>query len=264
VATEQRPRAIVLTFDNLGEAAESAPDGPRPDRGRHPSVTVALPRLLALLAELRQAATFCVEAINAERYPETLVEIHERGHELAHHSWRHERWADLAPAREEELLRRGHRAFESLGTPVRGFRPPGGELTPRTLDLLHGLGYEWCSPLGERGELDRGVAVVPFRWPLVDAFYAFPPFAGLRRRAGLQAEPLGGAELERRLWDEIQATPVPQPATLILHPFLAVDDEIWRAVERLLRRIVELREAGGALVTTAAAYAARLRSDDAG
>ena len=62
---------IALTFDNLGEAADLE-RGLWPDDaplGRHPSVTVALPRLLDELADLDLRATFCVEALNCELYP---------------------------------------------------------------------------------------------------------------------------------------------------------------------------------------------------
>ena len=80
---------VVLTFDNLGEAADEQrglPTGPGP----HPSIAVALPRLLELLARHDLHATFFVEAVNAERYPETLDAIREGGHELGCHGWRHE------------------------------------------------------------------------------------------------------------------------------------------------------------------------------
>ena len=73
---------IALTFDNLGEAADLErglwpADAPL---GHHPSVTVALPRLLDALDDLGLRATFCVEALNCEVYPDAVRGIAARGH----------------------------------------------------------------------------------------------------------------------------------------------------------------------------------------
>ena len=86
---------ITLTFDNLGEATalERGTWNRSTPLGADPSVTVALPRLLDELDRLRLAATFCVEAINCGLYPAAVREIDARGHELAMHGWRHERWS---------------------------------------------------------------------------------------------------------------------------------------------------------------------------
>ena len=133
---------IALTFDNLGEAADLErglwpADAPL---GRHPSVTTVLPRLLQELDDLGLRATFCVEALNCELYPEAVAGIAARGHELAMHAWRHEAWGDLGAGREDELLGRGRAAFGALGLDVRGFRParrqshrgqPGAARPPR-------------------------------------------------------------------------------------------------------------------------------------
>lgn len=105
----------MLTFDNLGEATElergSWPaDAPL---GHHRSVTVALPRLLEELDAHELTATFFVEAINCELYPEALLEIARRGHELGHHGWRHETWAELSV--ERERARRARRSYASRG-----------------------------------------------------------------------------------------------------------------------------------------------------
>ena len=92
-------------------------------------------------------ATFFVEGLNGELYPEALSGMVAAGHEVACHGWRHEDgWAELDAARERELLARAHAA---LGSPT-GFRPPGGELTARSAGLLTELGFTYCSPAGER------------------------------------------------------------------------------------------------------------------
>ena len=121
---------IVLTIDNLGEAAEIE-QGTWPAeaaRGRHPSVTQALPRLLDLLDALALRATFFVEAINTREYPAALLEIAARGHEVGFHAWRHERWGDLDTDAEQDIIDRSFAAYAQLGLDVRAFRPPGGGL----------------------------------------------------------------------------------------------------------------------------------------
>ena len=68
------PSALVLTIDNLGEARalERGTQPPDAPVGDDPSVTVALPWLLDELESHRLSATFFVEAINTELYPDAV------------------------------------------------------------------------------------------------------------------------------------------------------------------------------------------------
>jgi peptidoglycan/xylan/chitin deacetylase (PgdA/CDA1 family) len=218
---------LALTFDNLGEAADLERGLWPADRplGHHPSVVEVLPRLLGELDDLGLRATFCVEGINAELYPGALCEIAARGHEIALHGWRHERWDELADEREEVLLRRGRDALAALGIAVRGFRPPGGEPGPRTRDRLAALGFGWIS--AARAAAASPLAEVPFAWPLVDAWYRLPSFT---------AHPLDAQAAADRLLAELAAPPAP---ALVLHPFLMTGDD-FAAARRVLGRVREL------------------------
>ena len=205
---------IVLTIDNLGEAAEieqgTWPAGA--PRGRHPSVTQALPRLLDLLDAVALRATFFVEAINTRDYPAALREIAARGHELGFHAWRHERWGELSPDAEQDVIDRSFPAYAQLGLDVRAFRPPGGGLNPLTSRRLRVAGVSWCSAQGERaGVDDAAMAHLPFRWDLVDATYLYPPFAGLRAERGLPAEPLAPEQAVARLTGHSPPSPTRSP-----------------------------------------------------
>lgn len=251
-------RTVLLSFDNLGEASElergTWPAGA--PRGRHPSVTQVLPRLLDALDSHGLEATFFVEAINCELYPDAVREIVARGHELGHHGWRHEPWAELTPERERSLLRRGDAAFRSLGLEVQAFRPPGGGLTETTPGLLSELGYRWCSPAGGSAHARNGLSWLPFDWELVDAYHLMERFGELRRQRGDDGPPSGPDETRRRLAATLEAGDGLQ--TLILHPFLMLDEAWFAGALELLARLAELARDGHAGVVPGGRLAARL------
>jgi peptidoglycan/xylan/chitin deacetylase (PgdA/CDA1 family) len=257
------PDAILLSFDNLGEASELE-RGTWPatcELGYHRSVLQALPWLLDELESRGLSATFFVEAINCELYPGELREIVARGHELGAHGWRHEDWAGLNPGRERELLEQTARAFAELGLSVSGFRPPGGTLRPGSPELLRDHGFTWCSPAGRTPTVREEMVTIPFDWELVDAYYLMERFEPLRRERGDQSNPKTPGELARHLATLIERTGAVQ--TLILHPFLMLD-EAWRqGVSQLLARLAALAADGNRWVGPGGALAERLRQDDA-
>jgi peptidoglycan/xylan/chitin deacetylase (PgdA/CDA1 family) len=216
-----------ITFDNLGEVTELArgefPAGE--PLGRHPSVTRALPRILEVLAETGLRATFFVEGRNTELYPDALVEIAAAGHEVAYHGWCHEQWAGLEAAEEADVLARGVRAFAELGLRLDGFRPPGGELNPDSLRLLAEHGFTYCSPAAEA---EGPVAVLPFEWPLVDAYHYLPRFAELR---GSEAPGTPG-DFAARLRESLGRS-----ATVIFHPFLLDSEERFAVLRAHLEAV---------------------------
>ena len=200
------PSALVLTIDNLGEA-RALERGTKPADepvGNDPSVTVALPWLLDELDAHGLGATFFVEAINCELYPDAVRQIAARGHELGLHGWRHEEWASLSAADEREILTRAVGAFAGLGIGARGFRPPGGELNSRSPALLREAGLRWCSPAGGTAGVRRGLAYVPFAWNFVDAYHLMDSFAPLRVARGDPGPSLEPGVLADQFEDELQ------------------------------------------------------------
>ena len=259
---ERLSSALVLTFDNLGEASElergTWPAGEA--LGRHPSVTDVLPRLLDTLDAHQLQATFFVEAINCELYPDALREIARRGHEVGHHGWRHEAWGGLTAAQERDALARGMQAFSALGLEVTGFRPPGGELTHSSPMLLRDAGLRWCSPAGGPSEVRDGLAYVPFEWPLVDAYHLMERFSELRARRGDPATVLHPDRVADRLAGGLAALSTREgQRTLILHPFLMLDDAWFAGVQRLLGLIGELAQSRRSWVVPGGRFAAALR-----
>jgi peptidoglycan/xylan/chitin deacetylase (PgdA/CDA1 family) len=254
--------ALSVTFDNLGEAAELElglwPEG---KAGGHPSVERTLPRLLGLLGQAGVRATFFVEAINAELYPEALHSIAAAGHEVACHAWRHEEWGSLDEPAETELIERATRALARIGLPPVGFRPPGGRMGERSAELLRASGYRYASPCGERAMVDDGLVLLPFSWRLVDAWYHYPRAGGLRGRlvgdekqstgtgvlparvrgvafrAAVRAGALRGAGRMRAAMVEQLDALVRDGGhrALVFHPFLLG----WRRTERALVSVLE-------------------------
>jgi peptidoglycan/xylan/chitin deacetylase (PgdA/CDA1 family) len=227
-----------ITFDNLGEVAElhrgELPGGE--PLGRHFSVTRALPRILELLDESGLHATFFVEGLNTELYPETLSGIAAAGHEVACHGWCHEQWDGLDPDAEAELLARAVRALDGLGLRPLGFRPPGGALNPGTLGLLRELGLTYCSPAGDAVAVREGVAILPFAWAMVDAYHYLPRFAALRGTPEPRLPGEVAAVLDRGL--------AAGGTCVVFHAFLAEPEERLAVMRGHLRAVRELVDRG--------------------
>jgi peptidoglycan/xylan/chitin deacetylase (PgdA/CDA1 family) len=262
------PGTILLSFDNLGEASELERGTWPADRelGRHPSVVKALPRLLDELDRHRLSGTFFLEAINCELYPDALREIAARGHELGAHGWRHEDWAGLDPVRERERLRRTADAFARLGLPVTGFRPPGGVLHPDSAELLRDNGFTWCSPAGGSCGVQEGMVTLPFDWELVDAYHLMERFGPLRRERGDRVDPKTPQELTEQLAATLGSGGGRRRGdgavqTLILHPFLMLDEAWWQGVRELLARLGDLAAERQRVIGPGGALAQRLRAD---
>jgi peptidoglycan/xylan/chitin deacetylase (PgdA/CDA1 family) len=233
--------ALSLSFDNLGEAAELelGAIGPEAPLGDHFTVTRVLPALLEALGEHDLAASFFVEGINAEIYPDELKAIGAGGHELAYHAWHHEQWTDLSADAQAENLARGLAAFERLEIELSGLRPPGGGLGPGGLDVLRDTGLRYCSPAGAGAGEDSGIALLPFQWRHVDASCVLPPLAEVRKTMTGSPDPVEPAAFLAFLETEIEALARDGGyATIVLHPFM-LDWLGWEQLGRLLDRIAQ-------------------------
>jgi peptidoglycan/xylan/chitin deacetylase (PgdA/CDA1 family) len=240
---EARRAAVSVTFDNLGEAADLERGLWPEDKplGHHFSVKRMLPRTLGMLEELGLHATFFVEGINAELHPEALLRIVNSGHELGYHGWRHEYWPNLSPSEETRLLERGIHKLHELGVRPRGFRPPGGRLTPSSPKLLENLGFTHCSPaglgIGFLGEL----VVMPFEWRLSDAYYYLPRFGALRKSATGSSGPLSPVRFRETLSSALQDLVCDGGhLTLLFHPFLEEEEDRFEIMRGALEELGDL------------------------
>lgn len=240
---------LSLTFDNLGEAAEvGAGARVREGLGGHPTATVVVPSILDGLRSRGLAATFFVEGLNAEAYPDLLKRIDAEGHEVAYHAWTHEQWGELDPDAQEENLARGAEAFDRIGLPLTGMRPPGGSLGPGGTEVLRRAGLEYCSPAGKGAGAVRGgdgdLALLPFQWRHVDAVCVLPTMAAVREQMTGSPQPIEPDRFLAFVDSGLDAlTEGGGFAAIVLHPFM----RDWFGEDRLdalLDRIASARGNG--------------------
>jgi len=143
-------------------------------RSEHAYVWRGLERVLAVLADHDALATFYVPGATAAENPAALREVLDAGHEIAHHGFAHLPTPALTFDGEREELVRGLVALQDqLGVTARGYRSPGWELTPATLELLPELGFAWDSSLmaDERPYRLGELVELPVHWRLDDVPY---------------------------------------------------------------------------------------------
>jgi peptidoglycan/xylan/chitin deacetylase (PgdA/CDA1 family) len=235
---------LSLTFDNLGEAAELELGALPADAplGRHETALEVLPRLLGQLEDRGLAATFFVEGLNAEIYPDLLREIDGRGHEVAFHAWRHEQWAELSAAEQAANLERGLAAFARLGLEIAGLRPPGGQLGAGGAGVLREAGLRYCSPAGAGAGFEDGLALLPFEWRHVDASCVLPPLRKAREQMTGSSDPVEPAAFLASLEAAIDRLAENGGyIAIVLHPFMLG----WLGEERLAALLDRVAAATG-------------------
>ncbi len=106
-------------------------------------------RVLTILKDHRQTATFFVLGYVADRFPELVMKIKEEGHEVASHGYTHTPLTRLTPHDFEEELSRSIEILKNLtGQDVWGFRAPQFTLVEETawvVDMLKNHGFRYDS-----------------------------------------------------------------------------------------------------------------------
>ena len=194
---------VCLSFDHDNVAAGIARDMvslsaiSRGDFG-----ITAVRRLLALLAERGIPSTWFIPGHTIESYPSCVHSVHAAGHEIGNHGWTHRSPLTLHRDGEAEELISGSMAIETLtGRRPRGYRAPGRDLSPHSVDLLIDEGFLYDSSMmgqdyipyqartGDRTTLlepmefgpDTALVEMPIHWSLND----LPHFEHLRSEAAI-------------------------------------------------------------------------------
>jgi peptidoglycan-N-acetylglucosamine deacetylase len=175
--------AVALTFDFDGRSVWTSfgLTTPMPlSRGDY-GANVGVPRILGLLKQFNIPATFFIPADTIFRYPDTVKQIHDEGHEIGHHGNLHESPGNLGIEDERNMIEIGMEAiYKVTGSNPSGYRSPSWDLSDNTIPLLKEYGFCWDSSLmGNDFELyrigesttDGGIVEVPVSYELDDAAY---------------------------------------------------------------------------------------------
>lgn len=139
-------------------------------------VVRGLPRVLRLLERQNVPSTFFVPGLTAEAYPDAVSAILAAGHEIGHHGHTHRAPHAIDAAAQRWEIEQALTALSTVANvqPV-GYRAPGAELTPTTLELLieHGFAYDSSCMGDDRPYLEcageSSILELPIEWHLDDA-----------------------------------------------------------------------------------------------
>ena len=135
---------------------------------------VDIPRILELLAAREIEATFFVSGVKAERWPGTVEEIFQSGHEDALHGYSHRVLPGMYESEQRRHLEMGLETLYNLGVEPSRYRAPYWRMKRPTLDLLARHGIRYDSSLMDDDKPYRlatasgTIAVLPVHWPLDD------------------------------------------------------------------------------------------------
>ena len=87
---------------------------------------VGVPRILQMLKDVQQPATFFIPGVTAERYPRMVEQVLESGHEIAHHSHTHRTAVNMSFDDERADFDLALAALGRFGISPRGIAPHCG------------------------------------------------------------------------------------------------------------------------------------------
>ena len=119
-----------------------------------------IPNILKCLDDYNAKATFFIVGIWAERYPDMVRMIQERGHEVANHGYGHLHMASIPEAKTAEEITRCSSVLEKItGKKVTLFRAPYGEYDSALIKSASRLGYnsiQWdCDSLDWKNDMTK-------------------------------------------------------------------------------------------------------------
>lgn len=177
---------VALTFDVDGQTLWTSRDPDNYDRpvtlslGNY-GIYEGIPRILRLLKSHGILATFMVPGMIGELFPNTVIDIHNDGHEIGNHGYSHthpEKFETRAQEA-EEYVKTNEILNNLTGTYPKGFRSPAWEFSKHTADILEDLGMVYSSNMmhterihtlevfGEKKDLVE----IPIHWAMDDAAF---------------------------------------------------------------------------------------------
>lgn len=99
-------------------------------------------KLLDILKENNVKAAFFITAHYLNTQPELVQRMIEEGHIVGNHTVNHKSMPDLTDEKvKEEIMKLHTTVYEKFNYEMKYIRPPMGEFSERTLDLIKSLGY---------------------------------------------------------------------------------------------------------------------------
>jgi polysaccharide deacetylase family protein (PEP-CTERM system associated) len=188
-------------------------------------------RMLDAFEATGNRATFFVLGWVAEKHPKLILEIAERGHEIACHGYGHELLYAMGPDRFRDDLKRARMAIEdATGVRLRGYRAPSYSITRRSLwalEILHEEGFRFDSSIFPIRHHRYGIPDfhrLPVRLELADGVW-IDEFPLTTLRAGPLVLPLAGGAYLRFLpaalfrWGLARLEARGEPTVLYVHPW---------------------------------------------
>jgi peptidoglycan/xylan/chitin deacetylase (PgdA/CDA1 family) len=140
-----------------------------------------LPRILRILDKYDIKGTFNLVGCMVEKFPQHVVDIYEKGHELACHGYNHI-WPEKFEKKEDEAeeYTKTNKAIKDItGYEVKGFRSPAWEFSLNTPDILEEMGLLYSSNMMDFDSIHqlevfgkkRKLLEIPIHWALDDAAY---------------------------------------------------------------------------------------------
>lgn len=119
-----------------------------------------IPDILDILERYHAKATFFIVGIWAEKYPDMVKLMDEKGHEIANHGYGHLHMSSIPEEKISEEITRCTKVLEDItGQKVRLFRAPYGDYNSRLVRTAAKLGYvsiQWdCDSLDWKKDMSR-------------------------------------------------------------------------------------------------------------
>lgn len=102
-----------------------------------------IPDILDTLDKYKAKGTFFIVGLWAQKYPDTVKLISDRGHEIANHGYSHAHMAQIPEEKiKEEILLCTDILEKITGVKISLFRPPYGEYNSTTIKVAKNLQYQ--------------------------------------------------------------------------------------------------------------------------
>lgn len=108
-------------------------------------------KILEIFGTYKVKATFFIVGWTAEQYPSMVKEIASHGHQIACHSYRHQKIYHQTLEEFRQDTKKAKNILEDItGQPIIGYRAPTYSITKKSLwalDILEELGFKWDSSI---------------------------------------------------------------------------------------------------------------------